>query len=72
MTETLTVTSSVLLRDLFGDPWSLSEIFADDLLNLNDLCDDDLLNDLCAVFIGGALRDRDLDRDLERPPPRPF
>ena len=49
MTETLTVTSSVLLRDLFGDPWSLSEIFADDLLNLNDLCDDDLLNDLCAV-----------------------
>ena len=45
----------------------MSEIFDDDLLNLNDLCDDDLLNDLCAVFIGGALRDRDLDRDLERP-----
>ena len=43
----------------------MSEIFDD------DLCDDDLLNDLCAVFIGGALRDRDLDRDLERPPPRP-
>ena len=41
----------------------MSEIFDDDLLNPNDLCDDDLLNDLCAVFIGGALRDRDLDRD---------
>ena len=34
--------NSLLFRLRVGDPWSLSEIFDD------DLCDDDLLNDLCA------------------------